>query len=97
MAGGTGTATLDFGSFPGTSEASVVISGLTAISATSKASAFIMADDTSSSNVAEDHRYIPLFLALTCGTPIAATGFTIYGRASFDMQGTYSVRYVWSD
>jgi hypothetical protein len=97
MASGTGTATVNFGAFPGTSEASVAVTGQATISATSKAEAWVMADDTSTSHTAADHKYVPLFMALTCGTPTAATGFTIYARARDKLQGTWSVRWVWSD
>lgn len=97
MATGQGTATLDFGAHPGSNEASVSVTGATEILATSKAEAWIMGDDTSSDHTASDHRYVGLWLALTCGTPTAATGFTIYGRASEKLTGTFTVRYVWAD
>lgn len=97
MANGIGTATLDFGAFPGSNEASVAVTGLTDISATSKAEAWVMGDDTSSNHTAADHKYFPAFAALTCGTPTAATGFTIYARSTEKLSGTWAVRYVWSD
>jgi len=97
MANGTGTATINFGSFPGANEASVAVTGLTTISATSKAEAYFMGDDTSGTHTAADHRYAPLFINLTCGTPTAGTGFTIYGRCLDKMQGSFNVRFVWSD
>jgi hypothetical protein len=97
MANGIGTATLNFGAHPGSNEASVAVTGLTTISATSKAEAFIMADDTSTDHTASDHRYVELWLNLTCGTPTAATGFTIYGRSTEKLTGQWAVRYVWSD
>ena len=96
MANATGTATIDFGSGLGTQEASVVVTGQTAISATSKCEAWIMGDDTSSNHTASDHRYAPLFLALTCGTPVG-TGFTIYGRSTEQLSGQFTLRWVWSD
>jgi len=97
MANGTGTATVDFGAFPGKNETSVTVTGQTTISATSKAESWIMGDDTSTGHTAADHKYAPLFMALTCGTPTAATGFTIYARAIDKLQGTWTVRWVWSD
>jgi hypothetical protein len=97
MANGTGTATIDFGAYPGSSEASITVTGQGAISATSKAEAFVMADDTSSSHTASDHRYFAALAALTCGTPTAATGFTIYARALDKLQGTWTLRWVWAD
>lgn len=96
MASGMGTATLNFGASPGANETSVVVVDAT-ISATSKCEAYIMADDTSADHTANDHKYVGLFLALSCGTPIAATNFTIYGRSLEDLEGTFTVRYVWTD
>lgn len=97
MANGIGTATIDFGAFPGTSEASVAVTGQTAISATSKVEAFIMADDTTADHTASDHRYAAALIGLSCGTPSAGTGFTIYGRCLDKLQGEFSLRWVWSD
>jgi len=97
MANGTGTATIDFGAFPGKTETSVAVIGQVTISATSKVEAWFMGDDTSTSHTAADHKYVPLFMALTCGTPTAGTGFTIYARARDKLQGTWTVRWVWSD
>jgi hypothetical protein len=97
MANGTGTATLNFGSHPGSNESSVAVTGLSSILATSKVEAWIMGDDTTSDHTASDHRYVELWLNLTCGTPTAATGFTIYGRSTEKLTGQWAVRYVWSD
>ena len=97
MATGQGTATLDFGAHPGLNEASVTVTGQASILATSKAEAYFMGDDTSSNHTASDHKYAPVFIDLTCGTPTAATGFTIYGRSTHKMTGNWAVRYVWAD
>jgi hypothetical protein len=97
MANGTGTATINFGAHPGSNEASVAVTGLTGISATSKADAFVMADDTSASHTASDHRYFESFASLSCGTPTAGTGFTIYARSIEKLTGTWTLRYVWAD
>jgi hypothetical protein len=97
MATGQGTATINFGSFPGAQEASVAVTGQTSISATSKAEAYVMGDDTTSDHTASDHKYFPLFATLTCGTPTAGTGFTIYACCVDQLQGTFQVRWVWAD
>ena len=97
MANATGTATIDFGSGLGTQEASVTVTGQTSISATSKCEAWIMGDDTSANHTANDHKYAPLFMAFTCSTPTAGTGFTIYGRSRDQMTGQFTLRWVWSD
>ena len=97
MATGTGTAIIDFGAFPGSNEASIAVTGQAAISATSKAEAYVMADDTTSYHTASDHRYFAALAGLTCGTPTAATGFTIYARSTEKLQGTFTLRWVWAD
>jgi len=97
MASATGTATIDFGSAPGKQETSVVITGQATISATSKCEAWIMGDDSTTNHTAADHKYAPLFAAFTCGAPVAATGFTIYGRSTHKLTGQFALRWVWSD
>lgn len=97
MATGQGTTTINFGAHPGANEASAAVTGQTSIGVGSKAEAFVMADDTTATHTAGDHRYVPLWLALTCGTPTAGTGFTIYGRSDQKLHGEFSVRWVWAD
>ncbi len=97
MANGQGTAIIDFGSYPGSNEAFVDVSGLGTISITSKAEAFVMGDDTSIDHTADDHRYFALFAGLSCGTPVNATGFRIYARSFEKLTGEWTVRYVWTD
>jgi hypothetical protein len=97
MATGQGTATLDFGAAKGSNESSVAVAGQASILSTSSVEAYWMADDTTADHTANDHKYVPLFIELTCGTPVAATGFTIYGRSTEYMQGTFKCRWVWAD
>ena len=92
-----GTATIDFGSWPGANEAVVNVTGQAAILTTSGVEAWFMADDTSADHTAADHRYAPCFIHLTCGTPTAGAGFTIYARSTEKMTGEWSVRWVWAD
>jgi hypothetical protein len=97
MATAQGTATIDFGSGQGSNEASIAVTGQGSISATSKVEAFIMADDTTSTHTAKDHRWLAGQVGLTCGTPTAATGFTIYATSNQKQTGTYALRWVWAD
>ena len=96
MATGLGTATIDFGAFPGSNEASIAVTGQTGITAASKAEAFVMADSTSGTHTASDHRYFAALVGLTCGTPTDGVGFTIYARCSEKLQGTFLIQWVWS-
>jgi hypothetical protein len=97
MASAQGIATIDFGSIPGSNEASVTVTGQTTIGAGSKAEAYVMADDTTVDHTANDHRYFSILAGLSCGTPTAATGFTIYARSIEKLTGTFKVRWVWAD
>jgi len=95
MSSGTGIAILDFG--VGANEASVSVVDQVNILATSKTEAFIMGDDISVDHTSQDHRYFACLAGLTCGTPTAGTGFTIYATSTQKLQGTYQVRFVWAD
>lgn len=95
MAGGTGEVLLDFGA--GSNEASTTVSGLTDILATSKAEAWVMGDDTTTDHTASDHRYFAAFAGLTCGTPTAGVGFTVYARSEHKLTGEFKARYVWAN
>ena len=90
-----GTATINFGAAPGANEASVAVTGQTLITAGAKCVAFIMGDDTSSNHTAGDHKYFEMFVNISCGTPSAGTGFTIYARSQHKMTGNWTVRYFW--
>lgn len=92
---GLATATLDFGAFPGSNEASVDFAD-PAILGTSKVEAYLMADDTTSDHTASDHRYAGQFFSLTAA-PSAGVGGTVYARSIHKMQGTFAVRVVWAD
>lgn len=96
MAFGQGTATIDFGS-TGLNEATIAVTGQTTISATSKAEAYTMANNTSSNRTASDHRYFDVVTGLTCGTPTAGTGFTIYATSLQKLTGQYLINWVWAD
>lgn len=92
-----GTATIDFGAFPGSHEAAVTVTGQTAILVTSKCDAYVMGDDSTADHNAEDHRWLECFASLTCGTPTAANGFSIRARSTERLQGTFALRWVWVD
>ena len=96
MATGQGTATIDFGAFPGSNEASVSVTGQTDITAAANVEAWVMGDDTSADHTASDHRYLAMLMGLTCGTPTEGVGFTVYGRCAEKLEGEWSVRWVWA-
>lgn len=94
---GTGQVTLDFGAAPGANEASVAVTGLADILVTSLCEAFVMGGDSSGDHTADDHKYYPALAGLSCGTPTAGVGFTIYGRSTHKLTGEWAVRYVYAD
>ena len=91
-----GTAALDFGASPGTSEASVVVTGQTSIALTSNVRAFILGGSTSTDHTASDHRYAAALVGLTTGAIVAGTGFTIYGRCLDKMEGDFTINWEWT-
>lgn len=96
MPSGVGTATIDFGATPA-SEASVAVTGLSEISAGSRAEAWIMAR-TTADNDANAHKQAAAFFRLVCSEPTDGVGFTItafcmIGQAT----GEFSIDYTWSD
>lgn len=95
MATGQGTVTINFGTFPGSQEASIAFTDAT-IGALSKVEAYVMADDTTADHTANDHRYLPQFVSFTA-SPSAGVGGTLYARAGQAMVGTFKLRYVWAD
>jgi hypothetical protein len=72
----TGTATLDFGAFPGKSDASVAVTGQAAIVSGSLVEAWIRPVATAD-HTADEHMLETL--SVFAGNIVAATGFTIYG------------------
>ncbi len=74
--GATGTATIDFGSFPGKSDAFVAITGQAAIVANSLIEAWIRPAATAD-HTADEHMVETL--KVIAGNIVAGTGFTIYG------------------
>lgn len=92
----SGAATIDFGSFPGSNEAFVDVSGQTAILATSRVEASMMAE-VSGSHTVNDATYAAMLITLSCGVPTAGTGFRIYARSPERLEGTFKVRWSYSN
>ena len=93
--GAQGTTTIAFGADPGVNEASVAVTGQASIVADSLAEAFVM-EEVLGTKTANDHGYMNLLVRLTCGTIVAATGFTIYAKSTEKMTGSFTVKWVWN-
>lgn len=74
--GAQGTATLDFGAFPGKSDASVAVTGQAAILSNSLVEAWLFPAATTDHS-ADEH--LVEKLRVIAGAPTAGVGFTIYG------------------
>ena len=74
--GASGTTTIDFGAFPGTSDTSVAVTGQAGIVAGSLVEAWIRPVATADHS-ADEHMVETL--KVFAGNIVAATGFTIYG------------------
>lgn len=92
---GTGKAVLDFGAFPGSTDASIAVTGQAGIVAGSLVEAWVFpqatADHSSDEHIVDPPRMI-------AGDIIAGTGFTIYGFTQNTQRhiGRYTVAWVWS-
>jgi hypothetical protein len=94
-ASSSGTITLDFGS--GSNEASIALTGQSAILSTATIALSVSSDATSTSHTAADHKYFLEFCSLTNSAPVAGTGFTIYARSIHNLTGTWTIQYRWSN
>jgi hypothetical protein len=74
--GATGTTLLDFGSFPGASDASVAVTGQASLLAGSLVEAWLF-PATTADHSADEH--VVETITVIAGNVIAGTGFTIYG------------------
>lgn len=88
-----GTAVVDFGAFPGSNTASVVLTGLTGITAGNKPKAYVSANATTGDHSANDHKYFACFVGLACGDIVPATSFTIHAASLEKLQGQWSINY----
>ena len=79
--GAQGTATVNFGAFPGTGDASIAVTGQAGILAGSLVEAWIMPTATADHSVDEHWVDPPRVVA---GNIVPGTGFTIYATARDD-------------
>jgi hypothetical protein len=91
---GTGTAEIDFGAWPGSNEASVTVPA-PGVTAAAHVEAWVMGSDFTADHTAADHKYFPLFAALT--TEPTADTFTIHARSTQKLQGRWLAHYVWAN
>jgi hypothetical protein len=92
--GASGTATLDFGTFPGNSDATVAVTGQSGIVSGSLVEAWIRPVATADHNE-DEHRVEEI--QVDADTIVAGTGFTIFGRTrNYPLYGLWTVAWVWN-
>ena len=90
----TGTTTLDFGAAPGKSDASVAVTGQSAIVAGSLVESWLRLVATAT-HTADEHWVEEM--DVSAGNIVAGTGFTIYGKTrNRPLQGTWTVAWAWA-
>lgn len=91
---GQGTITIDFGAFPGKTDASIAVTGQAGILTGSLVEAWIFPVATSDHS-ADEHLAEPP--AIVAGNIVAGTGFTIYGNALDNRAyGLWTVAWCWN-
>ena len=99
--GRIGTTSIDFGAFPGTTDASVDVRSQAGINANAVLEAWIVATATADHSVDEHRLDAPI---LTAGNIIPGQGFTIYGvnqtrpgSKNLRTYGKWSVAWRWTN
>lgn len=90
-----GTAILNFGAAPGSSTASVAVTGQTGILTTSRVRAWIQGS-TADFNEYEHSRVLPLLVGLGISDLVAGTGFTIQAATQERLTGQIDVNWEWA-
>jgi hypothetical protein len=100
--GATGTATLDFGAFPGSAMASVSVIGQASISSLSLVEAWMSLDGATATHSSDEH--LIENMKIHAGTIVVGTGFTIYGESNNPqangnggnrLYGTWTINWAW--
>jgi len=92
---GGGSATLDFGTAPGSSVTSVVVTGQTGIALTSRIKIWLGLSTADHSEY-EHTRILPSRLGLAAGDLVAGTGFTIHAETELRLTGDVAVYWEWT-
>jgi hypothetical protein len=91
-----GSATLAFGAAPGTNAVTVAVAGQAGIVAGSRVHVWLQGDSTADHNAYEHAAVLPLYLGLSVGDVVAATGFNIYATTELRLTGNVACRWEWT-
>ena len=89
----TGTATINFGSAPGTIITTVTVTGQTGILSTSLVKLEMMGTDSTTDHNAYEHGIVPLVLRTTDIS--VGSSFTITASSDWRLTGTFKIRWTW--
>lgn len=92
-----GTALIDFGTYSGSNEASVVVTGQTGITAGSMVEAWIVPAVTADHSE-DEHVLEPVYVYVSPSSIVAGTGFTIRGYVEGNLRvyGKFNLGWVWN-
>jgi hypothetical protein len=97
----SGTATLDFGSAPGTNAVKANITGLSGITSTNRVMAWIMGNmdgsNVSGQSTADHNAYEHAFtpIKVTAGNIVNGVGFSVYGVSELRLTGQFSFNWMY--
>jgi hypothetical protein len=94
--GAQGSANLNFGAAPGTSQVSVAVTGQTSLVASSSIQAYIQGNDITPDHTAYEHQFLGRYVNCLISDVIAGTGFTIQSMTELRLRGIVTVRWKWS-
>ena len=91
-----GTATLDFGSFPGATDATVAVTGIPRIKSTSLVEAWLWPGSGTVDHTADEHKVVGM--KVLASDVVAGTGFSIFGVTNDKsrLHGQWNVAWRWS-
>jgi hypothetical protein len=90
-----GTASVDFGSFPGSSQTTASVTGQATIGTSNQVEAWIRPQNGNPGHSVDEH--IIEQLKITAGNIVAGTGFTIYAECLNGFAyGAFDVNWVWA-
>lgn len=94
--GAQGSANLNFGAAPGTSQVSVAVTGQASLIASSSIQAYIQGNDITPDHTAYEHQFLGNYVKCLISDVIAGTGFTIQSMTELRLRGIVTVRWKWS-
>lgn len=96
--GHSGSAVIDFGAWPGNTEASVMVTGQSSIDSTKAVNLQIQSVSTTTVNgthTISDIRFLSSIIGLSYGAIVPGVGFTIYANSLMEIQGPITVAWSW--